>query len=158
MKAWAVALVASVAAVPAVAQVEFRWFKASANLGIQVAGVRNVNGSYFRFTCSPSGIPGEGPSLQYDAADDRTARKPGAIQVVVDGEAFLFEIDASGLTVDETNRGAVEMRRVADKLAGAKSGYFEIEVPSKNFSERFSLKDVRQALGKPRQNLLSKCR
>lgn len=149
--------VAALLVSPAAAEVEFRWFAASANLGIRVAGVRSVEGSYFRLSCSPEGVPGEGPSLQYEMAGDRNAHQAEAVQVVVDEEAFPFELDKDGLADNTVGRARSELVRLADRLSGSRSGSFVVEVPRRNVAERFSLKDVQRALGKPGRTLIARC-
>lgn len=137
------------------AKVEFRWFTAAAMQGTIVAGVQNEKGSYFRIMCVAGTVPQQ-PVLQYEPKGSKLA-KVEAVQVVVEEEAFHFQLDAQGLAELDARGNRTEFGRMVDKLAGSRDAAFLVEVPRTNVSERFSLKDGRKALGSPGKTIIAGC-
>lgn len=146
---------AAMAASTVQAQVAYRWFTASGMGGTLVAGIRNDKGSYFRLSCSAGAVDPEA-SLDYEPKGI-PIRKGDTIQVVVDGDAFQFDLGDLGLAELSARTSRLELAKLVKKLTVSRSAAFEVETPRANAVEKFSLKDARKAIGLGRDSILSGC-
>ncbi|HJQ56850.1 MAG TPA: hypothetical protein VJ890_08080 [Vineibacter sp.] len=135
--------------------VDFRWTSGFGQ-GVSSAQVLNQAGSIVQFSCNSGGLPPIAPSLRIEI---RGKPLPGAklYQFVIDGRNHAVSLTDGWLTAQvrfEVNA----LMMIADALVQSNAQGFVVEVPEARVAERFSLLNVRDALGPRAGATLAECR
>jgi hypothetical protein len=135
--------------------VDFRWTSGFGQ-GALVAQVRNQAGSVVHFSCNQGGGSGSGEVSLLLEIHGATIPGSKTYQFVVDGKNYPVILVDGWLTA----RARFEVNglmMIAHALVSSRSPAFVVEVPEAAISERFSLLNVRDALGPSPGKTLADC-
>jgi hypothetical protein len=135
--------------------VDYRWTLGFAQ-GTSEAIIRNESGSSVNIYC-PAGQIDTTPGMFVNVSRVRPKpREQITIQIVVDGKSFPFDLDEiQYIATGRANREA--LASLVSAFAGSKGRSFVVEFPKFGMAERFSLVDVRRAVGSGRGSVLDGC-
>jgi hypothetical protein len=149
-------ILALLLAEPAAAQVvDFRW-TGGFGQGTLVAQIRNQAGSVVHFSCNQSGGAGAGDLGLMVEIRGRAITGAKTYQFVIDGKNHPVVLE-DGWLVARARFEVNALMLIADALVGSKAAAFVVEVPEAGASERFSLLNVRDALGRAHGKTLADC-
>ena len=148
------ACIAVVAVTPALA-VDFRWTSGSGQ-GTTVAQIQNQAGSLVHFACNSGGLPPGGPSLhvQIKGKDIQGSR---LYQFVIDGQNRPVTLQDGWLLNAQARHEKAALMGIAHSLVGSRAATFTVELPELRLEERFSLLNVKDALGAAPGKTLADC-
>lgn len=146
--------VALAAAAPALAA-DFRW-TSGFNQGTAAAQVENQAGSLVHFACNSGGLPPGGPSLhvQIKGKDVQGAR---LYQFVIDGRNRPVTLQDGWLLNAQVRYEKEALMGIAHSLVVSRAPSFTVALPELRLEERFSLLNVKDALGAAPGKTLADC-
>ena len=146
--------IALAAAAPALA-VDFRW-TAGFNQGTAAGQIQNQAGSLVHFACNSGGLPPGGPSLhvQIKGKDIAGSR---LYQFVIDGQNRPVTLQDGWLLNAQTRPAKAALMSIAHSLVVSRAPNFTVELPELRLEERFSLLNVKDALGAAPGKTLADC-
>lgn len=142
------------AAAPAFA-VDFRWTSGFGQ-GTAAGQVENQSGSLVHFACNSGGMPPGGASLhvQIKGKDIQGAR---LYQFVVDGKNRPVTLQDGWLLNAQARHEKAALIDIAHSLVVSRAPAFTVELPELRIEERFSLLNVKDALGQAPGKTLADC-
>jgi hypothetical protein len=131
--------------------VDYRWTRGFA-MGTDEAIIRNASGASLNIYC-PSGQTDTTPGMFIETNKVRFKKgEQVLVQIVVDGKNHPFNFDeVQYIAGGRSFRLALD--RLVDALKEAKAKSFVVEFPKQRVAERFSLLNVKDAIG----DILSGC-
>ena len=135
--------------------VDFRWTSGFGQ-GALVAQVRNQAGSVVHFSCNQGGGTGSGEASLLVEIRGNAIQGSKTYQFVVDGKNYPV-ILANGWLTARARFEVNGLMMIAHALVSSGSAAFVVEVPEVAISERFSLLNVRDALGPSPGKTLADC-
>ncbi len=149
------ALCIAIAAVAPALAADFRW-TSGFNQGTAAGQIQNQAGSLVHFACNSGGLPPGGPSLhvQIKGKDIQGSR---LYQFVIDGQNRPVTLQDGWLLNAQTRPEKAALMDIAYGLVKSRAPSFTVELPELHLEERFSLLNVKDALGEAPGKTLADC-
>jgi hypothetical protein len=134
---------------------DFRWTSAFGQ-GTAVGQIQNQAGSLVHFACNSGGLPPGGPSLHVQIKGKDV---PGSrlYQFVIDGKNRPVTLQDGWLLNAQARHEKEALMSIAYDLVQSRATTFTVELPELRLEERFSLLNVKDALGAAPGKTLADC-